>query len=237
MVGRIMQREENNDLKAPTARIVVVDDHPVVRQGLVMTLGRQPGLAICGEASGMAEALKVISESKPDLVLTDLDLDDSSGIDLIKNLKADNSDLPALVLSMHDEEVYAERVLRAGARGYLMKHETPEKVAEGVRQALAGEIVLSPKMKSRILGSLSGAKPSKAGFSLEKLTDRELEVFRLIGGGLTTRLMAEKLSLSIKTVEAHLAHIKSKLGAESGRELQRRAYAWTTGAGAPPPAQ
>jgi DNA-binding NarL/FixJ family response regulator len=230
-----MQSEGNQDWKGPTARIVVVDDHPVVRQGLVLTLGRQPGISICGEASGMAEALKVISESKPDLVLSDLDLDGASGIDLIKNLKADIPGLAVLVLSMHDEEVYAERVLRAGARGYLMKKETPEKIADGVRQALAGEIVLSPKMKSRILGSLSGAKPSNAGSSLENLSDRELEVFRLIWDGLTTRLMAEKLSLSIKTVEAHLAHIKSKLGAESGRELQRRAYAWTTGAGAPPP--
>lgn len=218
------------------ARILVVDDHPVVRQGLAIALGKEAGLSICAEAEGISDALRAISETKPDLVLADLDLNGASGIDLIKAVREGNPDLPVLILSMHDEDTYAERVLRAGARGYLMKHETTERLAAGVRAALAGEIVLSDHMKRKILQNMSGKREAGPGSTLDKLTDRELEVFRLIGEGLTTRLIAEKLSISIKTVEAHIAHLKSKLGAGSGRDLQHRAYSWSSGATSKKPA-
>jgi DNA-binding NarL/FixJ family response regulator len=214
-----------------SARILLVDDHPVVRQGLAITLGRSPGLTICGEASGLPDAMQAIREEIPDLVLADLDLDGANGIDLVKAVRAQYPDMPVLILSMHDEEVYAERVLRAGARGYLMKQETPERLVGGVRAALAGEIVLSEKMKMRILGNLARSKGSQPGLSVDRLTDRELEVFRLIGEGRTTREIADRLSLSIKTIEAHIAHIKTKLYAGSGRDLQRRAFAWFSGPG------
>ena len=210
------------------ARILIVDDHPVVRQGLKMALG-QAGFSVCGEAGDMAEALRAIEAGQPDLILADLDLEGASGIDLIRAVKEAHSDLPVLILSMHDEDAYAERALRAGARGYMMKQAPPEKLAEGVRLALAGEIVLSDEMKRKILLGLAGRREPAAVTSIDKLTDRELEVFRLLGEGMTTRRIAERLSISVKTVEAHIAHLKSKLGAESGRELQHRAYAWSSG--------
>lgn len=213
-------------------RILVVDDHPVVRQGLVIALSRTADLAVCCEAATLNEAMLAIKSDSPDLVLADLDLDGPSGMDLIKRVKEEFADLPVVILSMHDEEVYAERVLRAGARGYLMKSEAPERLVAGIRAALAGEIVLSAKMKNKILGNLATGKSS--GSLVERLTDRELEIFRLVGDGLTTRQMADKLSLSIKTIEAHIAHIKTKLGVASGRDLQRRAFGWSSVPGAPP---
>ena len=220
---------------AAVSRILVVDDHPVVRQGLILALGRNPRLAISGEADGMLSALSSIRESPPDLVLADLDLDGSSGLDLVKELRAEYPDLPVLILSMHDEEIYAERVLRAGARGYLMKNESPEKLIAGILSVLAGEVALSDRMKEKILANLAGAREGKPGFSIDRLTDRELEVFRLIGEGKTTRQAAEKLSLSVKTIEAHIAHVKRKLGVESGRDLQHKAFSWTTSSTRNPP--
>jgi DNA-binding NarL/FixJ family response regulator len=216
-----------------SARILIVDDHPVVRQGLKIALG-QAGFSICGEADGMAEAMSVLESVKPDLILADLDLEGASGIDLIKAVKEAYPELPVLILSMHDEDAYAERALRAGARGYMMKNTAPEQLAEGVRQALAGEIILSENMKRKILLGLAGRREPAAATAIDKLTDRELEVFRLLGEGMTTRRIAERLSISVKTVEAHIAHLKSKLGAESGRELQHRAYSWSSG-GKPAP--
>ena len=215
-----------------SARILIVDDHPVVRHGLKMALG-QAGFEVCGEAEGMSDALSLLESAKPDLILADLDLEGPSGIDLIKAVKEGHPDLPVLVLSMHDEDAYAERALRAGARGYLMKHSPPEKLAEGVRLALAGEIILSESMKRKILLGLAGQREPAAATAIDKLTDRELEVFRLLGEGMTTRRIAERLSISVKTVEAHIAHLKSKLGAESGRELQHRAYSWSSGGKSP----
>jgi DNA-binding NarL/FixJ family response regulator len=217
--------------KAP-ARILIVDDHPVVRQGLKISLG-QAGFSVCGEAEGMADAMSMLDAAKPDLILADLDLEGASGIDLIKAVKDAHPDLPVLVLSMHDEDAYAERALRAGARGYMMKHSPPDKLAEGVREALAGEIVLSENMKRKILLGLAGRREPAAATAIDKLTDRELEVFRLLGEGMTTRRIAERLSISVKTVEAHIAHLKSKLGADSGRELQHRAYSWSSGGRSP----
>lgn len=220
---------------ATVSRILVVDDHPVVRQGLILALARNPRLTICGEAEGMQGALSLIRESPPDLVLADLDLDGPSGLDLVKELRAEHPDLPVLILSMHDEEIYAERVLRAGARGYLMKNETPEKLVSGILAVLAGEVALSDRMKEKILANLSVNRDGKPEFSIDRLTDRELEVFRLIGEGKSTRQAAEKLSLSVKTIEAHIAHVKRKLGVESGRDLQHKAYSWTATSARNPP--
>jgi DNA-binding NarL/FixJ family response regulator len=215
----------------PSTRILVVDDHPVVRQGLAMTLGGHPGLSICGEAANLQEALQAISAGRPDLVLSDLVLEGGSGLDLVKEVRVRYPGLPVLILSMHDEEVYAERLLRAGARGYLMKNELPDRIVEGIRTVLKGEIAISDRMKSKILGNLVGGKESKAAFSVDRLTDRELEIFRMIGEGFSTRKMAGKLSLSIKTIEAHIAHVKRKLGTESGKDLQLRAFAWMADSG------
>ncbi len=208
-----------------------MDDHPVVRQGLVMTLGRHPGFSVCGEAASLPEALDAIAKNPPDLVLSDLVLEGASGLDLIKEIRARHPGVPALILSMHDEEVYSERVLRAGARGYLMKNEHPDRIVEGILTVLKGEIAISEKMKAKILGRMAGSREAKQGFSVDRLTDRELEVFRLVGEGLSTRKMADKLSLSIKTIEAHIAHVKRKLGTESGRELQLRAFNWIADSG------
>jgi DNA-binding NarL/FixJ family response regulator len=219
-LGGVLMSGQQIETTSP--RILIVDDHPVVRQGLKLALG-QAGFTVCGEAEGLADAMKILASAKPDLILADLDLEGASGIDLIKAVKEAHPELPVLILSMHDEDAYAERALRAGARGYMMKHAPPEKLAEGVRQALGGEIVLSENMKRKILMGLAGRHEPAAATAIDKLTDRELEVFRLLGEGMTTRRIAERLAISVKTVEAHIAHLKSKLGAESGRELQHRA--------------
>jgi DNA-binding NarL/FixJ family response regulator len=153
-----------------------------------------------------------------------LDLDGVDGLDLIKDIRISHPQLPILILSMHDEEVYAERALRAGARGYLMKHEPPDRLIAGIFSVLKGEIALSEKTKAKILGNLAGQREGRGGLSLDRLTDRELEVFRLIGQGLTNRRISEKLSLSVKTIEAHCAHIKQKLGLRTGAELQYQAF-------------
>lgn len=212
------------------ARILLVDDHPVVRQGLIMALEGYPDLQVCGEAATVNQAMLEIAAVHPGLILADLDLEGMDGIDLIKAVRREYPDIPVLILSMHEEDLYAERVLRAGARGYMMKQEPTERLAEGIRAVLAGEIVLSAKMKSKILGNLSLGRNAKSLYTMDRLTDRELGVFRLVGCGQSTRQIAERLSLSSKTVESHLAHIKRKLGAESSREMQRRAFNWVTGA-------
>lgn len=217
----------NQQAEKKSARILVVDDHPVVRQGLGLALS-QYGHSICGEAETVEEAMRTIAASKPDLIIADLDLEGASGIELAKAVKEAYPDLPVLILSMYDEEAYAERALRAGARGYMMKQASPQMLAEGVQLALSGEIVLSDSMKRKILMGISGRREPEAATAIDKLTDRELEVFRLLGDGKTTRQIAERLSISVKTVEAHIAHLKSKLGADSGRELQHRAYAWSS---------
>lgn len=214
---------------AGPVRILVVDDHPVVRQGLAMALGRHPGLLVCGEAENLPDALKAMAASRPDLILADLDLEGASGLDLIKVARESHPDLPILVLSMHDEDLYAERALRAGARGYIMKSAHPDAVAEGIRAAMAGDVVLSDRIKRKILGGLAGSRDRRPRLDVDRLSDRELQVFRLVGEGMTTKQMAAKLSLSVKTIEAHVAHVKQKLGAENGKDLQRRAFAWTTG--------
>jgi len=206
--------------------IVIIDDHPIVRQGLAELIANQDDLVVCGEADDVATGLEVIKEMRPDLAIIDISLKDSNGIELIKDLKLQMPDLPVLVLSMHDESFYAERVLRAGAKGYVTKAEAAETVIVAVRKILDGQIYLSEKMSSKILARLV-AGPGGAGVRpIERLTDRELQIFELIGGGISTRRIAQKLHLSVKTIESHRENIKRKLRIGNSVELLQHAIRW-----------
>lgn len=212
--------------QARKSRVLIVDDHPVVREGLGRRIGRQDDMDVCGEAETRADALALVASSNPDLVIVDLGLKDSSGLELIKDIKVRQPDLPVLVLSMQDESVYAERVLKAGARGYVMKHEATDKVVLAARQVLAGKVYLSEKLSSKFLDVLFGHKGEPGPSPADLLTDRELEVFELLGRGLSTRKIAEQLYLSIKTIEAYREHIKDKLKLDGANELLHRAFQW-----------
>lgn len=207
-------------------RILIVDDHPFMRAGLAQLIDKQAGLRVCGEAGNPADAFSELKRGKIDLVLSDITMPGRSGIEFIKDLQASHPDLPVLVVSMHDELIYAERVLRAGARGYIMKEAGGEALLAAIRQVLAGEVYVSPKMSARILGGLSGRKPRASQSPIEKLTDREFEIFQLIGHGKSTRDIAEQLNLSSKTVDVHRAHIKEKLNLVDATSLVRHAVRW-----------
>jgi DNA-binding NarL/FixJ family response regulator len=207
-------------------RILIVDDHPMMREGLALLFGNQPDLEVCGEAGDANEALEKIASLKPDLVLTDITLPGKNGLELIKDVQAMYPGVLVLVISMHDEALYVERVLRAGGRGYIMKQEGGKKIAEAIHQVLAGQICVSERMSSKILEIFSGHGADVATSPVEKLTDREFEVFRLIGQGLETKQLADNLHLSTKTIEAHRAKIKAKLKLNSMGELIRYAVRW-----------
>ena len=212
-------------------RVFIVDDHPMMRQGLAQIIGPEPDLAICGEAENAEQALDSIGVCKPDLVLADISLPGKNGLELIKDFQALQPGLPVLVISMHDESLYAERVLRAGGRGYIMKQEGGKKLILAIRQVLEGKIYVSEKMSADILETFSGRPAGTEGSPVEKLTDREFEVFQFIGQGTGTRQTAEKLHLSVKTVEAHRANIKAKLKLKSATELIRFAVRWSESQG------
>lgn len=218
------KRQEN----APSdkARVFVVDDHPIVRQGLAQMINREADLMVCGEAEEAASALQGIVNDKPDILVLDISLNGPDGLELLKNIRLRYPSLPVLILSMHDESIYAERALRAGANGYIMKQEAAEKVLLAVRQILNREIYVSERVANRILHHYISGSPSAEQSPLADLSDRELEVFRLIGGGHSTRTIAEELHLSIKTVESYQAHIKDKLSLKNGRELVQHAIQW-----------
>lgn len=211
----------------PKKRIFLVDDHPMMRDGMGRLLDSEPGMICCGGAKSAEEAIGEIDRCRPDLVITDLTLPQRSGLDLIKDLAAMYPDLPVFVYSMHDEAFYAERALRAGARGYLMKEAGSEKMLEAVRRVLAGEICVSPKIAAKILTLFSGPKTRGSQSPVEKLTDREFDVFQLIGQGKSTKEIAQLLHLSHKTVAVHRGHIKEKLGLTSSSELVHQAIRWT----------
>ena len=210
----------------PRHRILLVDDHPFMRAGLAQLIDRQPDMMVCGEAGNPAEALQALSHSKPDLVLSDLTMPGRSGLEFIKDLKAAHVDLVILVVSMHDESVFAERALRAGARGYIMKEAGGENLLAAIRQVLRGDVYVSPRMSARILEGLSGTRPRGSTSPIEKLTDREFEVFQLIGQGKSTRDIAAQLHLSPKTVDVHRANIKEKLELRDATALIRHAVRW-----------
>jgi len=207
-------------------RILVVDDHPMTRAGLVYLLDKQADVEVCGEAGNPAEALAHIPRLKPDLLMTDITMPGRSGIEFIKDVRAVHPELPILVVSMHDETVYAERVLRAGARGYVMKEVGGEILLQALRQVLDGNVYVSPRMSAQLLDSLAGARPRDSDSPIKKLTDREFEVFQLIGQGRSTRDIAKQLHLSSKTVDVHRGHIKEKLALLDSTSLIRFAVRW-----------
>ena len=207
-------------------RLLIVDDHPIVRQGITRLINYEEELMVCGEAGNAKEALETVKREKPDMVIVDISLKGRSGLELIKDLRMRHKDLPVLVVSMHDESLYAERVLRAGAKGYIMKQEPPEKVLNAIRQVLSGKIFVSEKMREKILQRYVLGSSQKNVSTVECLSDRELEVFRLIGKGMGTRQIAKELDLSIKTVETYREHIKEKLNLENSSKLLQYAIDW-----------
>lgn len=207
-------------------RILVVDDHPVVRKGLLALINEEADLQVCGEAEDAVEALRQVDALQPDLVIIDISLKKGHGIELVKQIKARNQQVRMLVSSMHDESVFAERALRAGAQGYIGKQEVPEKIIDAIRQVLQGKIYLSPTMTERILHRAAHPDEVVGRSPSECLSDRELAVFELIGQGFTTRVIAEKLHISIKTVETYREHIKTKLNLANTAELSRHAVQW-----------
>jgi DNA-binding NarL/FixJ family response regulator len=212
-------------------RVLVVDDHPMMRQGLAQLIENESDLVVCCEADTAGQALDVVSLKKPDLALVDLSLPDKSGLELIKDIRALRPDLPILVVSMHDEAIYAERVLRAGGRGYIMKQEGGKKLLHAIRQVLSGQIYVSEKMSAKILEIFSGHRPQSSSSPVERLSDREFEVFQWIGQGKGTREIAQRLHLSVKTVEVHRANIKEKLKVQTGTDLVRYAIRWVEAEG------
>jgi DNA-binding NarL/FixJ family response regulator len=207
------------------ARVFLVDDHPIVRRGFQLLLGMEPDLMVCGEADSGPTALQKILALKPDVVIVDLSLKGSSGLELIKQLRAQGLKLKLLVFTMRDEGIYAERALRAGADGYITKEEGTEQAIQAIRVLMQGKRYLSDKVAEKMMDALVGNGP-EAGGTLESLSDRELEVLELIGNGLGSREIAEKLHLSIKTIESHREHIKSKLGLTRAAELVNYAFNW-----------
>lgn len=206
--------------------ILLVDDHPIVREGLVQLINAEPDLVVCGEASSGRDAMNLIRSSDVDLALVDISLQDCSGVELIKDIVAVRPTLPCLALSMYDEALYAMRVLRAGGRGYIMKHEVPKKVLGAIRQVLSGNVYVSEKMATRLVDQLFA--PDRAASRADReLTDRELAVLMLIGRGLSTREIAEQLFLSVKTVESHCERMKEKLNLKNRLELLRYAMQFT----------
>ena len=207
-------------------RIFLVDDHPITRQGVVVLINQEPDLEVCGEADSAPKAFDLLQKSKADLAVVDISLKTTSGIELTKNLKVLLPDLPVLIMSMHDESLYAERALRAGAKGYVMKQEASDNILIAIRRILDGELYLSDKMKEKMLHRLVHNRKDEVVFSIDTLSDREMEVFQLIGNGFSTRQIATKLNLSVKTIDSYREHLKLKLHIEKGADLVRHAIQW-----------
>ncbi len=206
--------------------ILIVDDHPTLRRGLAALISSEPDLTVCGEAATGPEALAAILERHPDLAIVDLALGKDDGLDLVKEMKKRHPAIPVLVLSMYDEAVYAERSLKAGARGYVTKHQLDSTLLVAIRRLLDGETYMSGTLEARLAAKFVDGRTLETDSPLEALSDRELQVFTLIGQGRSTRQIAETLSLSIKTIESHLEHIKNKLSVESTPELAQHATRW-----------
>lgn len=221
-----MQSKTSATPRPAKHRVLLIDDHPILRRGLAQLINQEADLMVCGEADEAPKAFDAVATMKPDVALVDISLKGGNGLELIKNIKARFPELPLLVLSMHDESLYAERALRAGSLGYVMKEVAIENVITAIRRVLAGEIFLSDKMKARLLNQYVSGRGKKAGSPIETLTDRELEVFRLIGEGRGTRQIAGDLHLSVRTVEAYREYIKDKLNLKNSTELVQHAFQW-----------
>jgi len=218
----------------PRRRILVVDDHPFMRAGLAQLINQQADLEVCGEAGNAADAAREVVRLKPDLVLTDLTMSDRGGLEFIKDLQASGLPPPVLVVSMHDEAIYAERALRAGARGYIMKEAGGESLLAAIRQVLRGEVYVSLRLSARLLENLTHRSPRGSSSPIKQLTDREFEVFQLIGQGKSTQDIAAQLNLSPKTVDVHRGNIKAKLALKDATALVRHAVRWVETQGRDP---
>jgi DNA-binding NarL/FixJ family response regulator len=207
-------------------RILIVDDHPLFCEGLRRMIDRHPALTVCGQAPDAVSAMKAVAELKPDLVMVDISLEKTNGIDLIKSLKAKHEDLPILVVSMHDESLYAERALRAGAQGYIMKNQPIQIVRDAIFKVVAGEIFLSEKMSASVLSRLLLGKKDGPVSSVDQLSDRELEVFQMLGQGKSSRQIAQDLNLTIPTIHSFRNRIKEKLQFGNSTELTLHAMQW-----------
>jgi DNA-binding NarL/FixJ family response regulator len=215
------QSDGKNDARV---RVLIVDDHPLVRESLKKIIQGEPDLVVCGEAEDREHALEIVKATEPRLAIVDLTLKNSHGLELIKDLRERFPEVQSLVLSMHDEMIHAERAIRAGARGYITKHEVPARILLAMRKILNGEIYWSEKAAARVASKIAHAAPTTTKFDL--LTDREMQVFQLIGSGLSTRQIAAVLHIDVSTVETYRARIKEKLNIESGLELVRHAISW-----------
>ena len=205
--------------------MLLIDDHPVIRRGLTEMFEQEPDLAVCGQAGSVAEALAVLQTATPDIAVVDISLDGADGLQLVKQINARWPAVLLLVLSMHEERLFAERAIRAGAHGYIMKSEPPEQVVRAIRRVSEGGVYVSERLQSEWLRQMRSGKP-RALTPVESLTDRELAVFRLIGEGQSTREIATQLVLSVKTIETHREHIKKKLDLRSATQLVQRATLW-----------
>ncbi len=210
--------------KTDKKKVFLVDDHPIVREGLTQLINRELDLVVCGEAGDVATAIEKIPEIKPDTVVVDLSLEQGSGIKLIESLVYSDSALPILVLSMHDESIYAERCLKAGAKGYIMKQAPSRKMISALRRVLDGEIYVSDELGEKILHKLFSDKTEKYETPLDSLSNREFEVYQLLGKGLKKKEVAESLNLGLKTLETYVEHIKRKMTYKSSHELLSNAF-------------
>ena len=206
--------------------VFIVDDHPLVRQGLAQVINAEPDMQVCGDAEDAPRALHAVTTKNPDLVIVDISLRGNNGLELIKNIKALRHNLPILVFSMHDETVYAQRALRAGARAYVMKQESADKIITAIRRIMTGDIYVSNRVADQVLHQLVNGGGDPSGSPVDRLSDRELEVIQLIGRGLSTREIAANLNLSVKTIESHRAHIKEKLNLRNATELVQFSVQW-----------
>lgn len=217
-----------SDETSQKKRILVVDDHPVFRHGIASLINNEPDLTVCGEAANSPSALDAMRRLKPDAALIDISMPGANGIELIKLMKAEQPRLPLLILSIHDESLYALRALRAGALGYVMKAEALDYVLTALRKVLNGDVYVSPRFSERLIFKAVHSLDGGMGSPVDKLSDRELEVLQLLGRGFGTREVAAELNLSIKTVETHRAHIKEKLGFKDAGEMVRFAIDWVS---------
>jgi DNA-binding NarL/FixJ family response regulator len=223
MVCAMRQNVANENRK----KVLIVDDHPIVIEGLTDLINKEEDIIVCGWAKDIPQTIKAIKKLKPDIVTVDISLENASGLDLMKDIKAHFPGLPMLALSMHEESLYAQRAIKAGAKGYITKQEATKKVITAIRKVLEGRLYLSEMMKEKLLYSLIGNDESNdASSPIDRLTDRELEVFNLLGQGKATRQIAEQLCLSVKTIETYRSRIKEKLNLSSGSELLQRAFQW-----------
>jgi len=221
-----MELENTRQQTSEKFRVLLVEDHPMFREQLAHLINKEPDMCICGEADNIRDAFALLQSASADIVIVDLMLKGPSGLELLKDLKAQQIDVPVLVLSMHDELLYAERVLRAGARGYITKNQTSNEVMVAIRKILNGHVYLGPEMASRVLENLSTRPKTETGVAL--LTDRELEIFELIGRGRTTREISDSLRLGMSTVDTYRARIKAKLNLENATQLCHEAIHWVS---------